>query len=336
MRPQSRQEIKEGSTVVYKNLINPKTNFLWYLKALFCWRIVLMMPDCLMKASMRICSLFSSQQMDVDQIETPVWKKVWPWLLLVGSLVLRSWDCLQPMGPEGPGFIGQTCLLMPFFVIGYLVFYKDQGNLLRPFVNYMEENPVLRWFMFAAYILLWIDACFFGVAQKQLLVRMSHFYFQGNVSRITVMMVRIFTNLAYGFIATSWLPKDTVPIITDAGKNTLYTYMFNTTGILCAYSLWRFVASHTFGPIWSTWLWFQPLLVIFWSSAAMRFLVWPLASPSGWALNLQRLSWETVTDEEWVKRLHPLVWLVVVVIIHAVFCLLVHFFGSPRECAVHS
>merc|ERR1712232_121981 len=39
--------------IVYKNLIGLHTNFLWYLKALFCWRTMLMTGDCLAKAYMQ-------------------------------------------------------------------------------------------------------------------------------------------------------------------------------------------------------------------------------------------------------------------------------------------
>merc|ERR1712023_572783 len=112
--------------------------------------------------------------------------------------------------------------------------------------------------------------------------------------------------------------------------------MFNTTGVMCFFNLWRFLHTTLAGsaaPVWSTWVWLQPLVVVVLSSAPLRFLMWPFASP-GWALrDPRKLSLERVTEESWVKQVGFATWTVVAVLVHVAFIAGIRMWGSPRQCA---
>merc|ERR1719359_102086 len=99
----------------------------------------------------------------------------------------------------------------------------------------------------------------------------------GKLAHIVVDLVRMPVSLGFGFIATAWLPQGELPIISEAGKQTLYCYMFNTTAVMCTYNLWRYLIRPV-GPIWTTWVMFQPLVVLAFASSPLRFVMWPFAS----------------------------------------------------------
>jgi len=283
------------------NLIGLHNNFLWYLKALFVWRVVLMLggplPD---------------------------------WLLVLISLIARSWACTWSFGYSGPAFVGQTFLLFPFYIIGYVLFSKRK--LLEPFVMHLRNNNPLRIAAFIAYVLLWVDVGFFGFGQK--LTMQGYTYMRmGKGAHIMVDLVLIPISLAYGFVATAWLPTSELPVFSEAGRQTLYCYMFNTTGVMCFYNLWRYLSRPMGDPIWLTWVLFQPLMVIALSCAPLRFIVWPFASP-GWAMkNPIELTLEKATEEKWVKQVGFLIWLLITVVVHVAFVFSIKTWGSPRDCA---
>jgi len=291
--------------VQQENLIGLHNNFLWYLKALFVWRLALMaggsLPD---------------------------------WALVCISLVARSWMCTNMFGPEGPGFIGQTFLLFPFYIIGYVLFSKQK--LMKPFVEFLGGNSVVRFSTLAVYLLLWIDVIFFGYSNKATSYIYGYMRF-GKIAHLLVDLVRIPISLAYGFLATAWLPTQELPVLSEAGRQTLYCYMFNTTGVMVSYNFWRFL-SRPFGPYWWTWVCFQPLVVLALGSLPVRFITWPFASP-GWALKDPSYCCTTkcldeATEEKSVKSMGLPIWFAITVLVHVAFVGGVMLWGSPRDCAV--
>jgi len=292
--------------VQQENLVGLHNNFLWYLKALFVWRLALMAGGALPDVA-----------------------------LVFVSLVARSWMCTSWLlnGPAGPGFIGQTFLLFPFYIIGYVLFSKRK--LMGPFVEFLDSNLSVRLSAVVVYLLLWIDVIHFGYVNHATSYYIYGYMSHGKIAHILVDLVRIPISLAYGFFALAWLPTQETPVLSESGRQTLYCYMFNTTAVMVSYNFWRFL-TRSLGAQWWTWVCFQPLVVLALSSLPVRFITWPFASP-GWALKDPRSCCtgsclDEATEEKSVKSMGLPKWLAITVLVHVAFVAGVMRWGSPRDC----
>jgi len=218
-----------------------------------------------------------------------------------------------------------------FFAIGHVVFRRRAW--LGHYLGFLHRHPLLRVCCLLLFVAQWVDAvCFGGLSQLRKSLGQPILMFTHGLPSLAGLAAALFGDsltLLQGFVATAWIPTQYLPVLSGAGKHTLYAQLLGMQGCMVCLTVWRAVVpTGALSVWWGTWIGVQPFLAVFFCTEPVRFFLWPLAQPTWFGQCVDKDTFARLSDVAWVKRMGPHQWFLAFALVHVIWVLGLAHFGS--------